>query len=156
MKKAIANKRIAFVNIVSALFIFLFVYTALNKFLAVEDLKFVLKDYPLIGSLSEVIAWGLPIIELFVSVLLLYPKSKLIGLFCSLLLMTGFTLYLGYMLTFTTDKPCTCGGMLQQLSWPQHIIFNISFIILSVIAIRLYISNSRKRDNLSEETAMLV
>jgi putative oxidoreductase len=139
-------KRTMIVDVISALFILLFVYTAINKFMAVNDLKSVLKDYPLIGSIPILVAWALPITELLVALWLFIPRFKLLGLYSSLALMTMFTLYLGYILSFTTKLPCTCGGMLQKLSWPQHLIFNIFFIILASIAIWFYKKPGRQKE----------
>lgn len=135
------------IEIVSSLLILLFVYTGINKFLAIDSLKFVLKEYPLIGSVPDLIAWGLPITELFVAILLFIPRTRLTGLYSSLILLTGFTLYLGYMLLFTSKLPCTCGGMLQKLTWPQHFIFNIFFILLTATGIWLF----KKRDAQKEQ-----
>jgi putative oxidoreductase len=148
MKKIIGLKPATIIDIISALFILLFVYTAINKFMAMNTLKFVLKDYPLIGGMPTLFAWTLPITELIVTLWLFIPRFRLLGLYSSLALMTAFTLYLSYMLTFTTKLPCTCGGMLQKLSWPQHLMFNIFFIALATIAIKLY----RKRGKQKEET----
>lgn len=133
----ISRKKNAIVEIVSALFILLFVYTGINKLISVNSLQIVLREYPLIGSLNTVIAWGLPFVELFIALLLFIPKTKRAGLYGSLLLMTAFTLYLIYMLAFTPNKPCTCGGMLQKLTWPPHLVFNLLFIILAIWGIRL-------------------
>lgn len=152
MKKVIGLKSTTVIEIISALFILLFVYTAINKFMAIKDLETVLKDYPLIGGMPTLVAWTLPIAELLVALWLFIPRLRLLGLYSSLALMTAFTLYLGYMLTFTTERPCTCGGMLQQLSWSQHLIFNIFFIVLALAAIRLH---NRKKSDLSNETAVL-
>lgn len=131
-------KRTTIVEAIAALYILLFVYTGINKIIAIDTLKYILKDYPLIGIYPTLIAWGLPVIELMVSVLLFIPKTRKVGLYSSLFLMIGFTSYLIYMLTFTTQLPCTCGGMLKELSWGQHLIFNIFFITLGVLGIRLY------------------
>lgn len=132
------------VEVVSALFILLFVYTALHKFLAYEMLGSVLEKYPLIGNFSNIITFGLPITELSISILLLIPKTRLIGLITSTALMLLFTLYIGYLFLFNSDMPCTCGGMLQELSWPQHIYFNSLFIILGFIGIWCYKMNTLK------------
>jgi len=134
----VVAKKTLIVEVISALFILLFVYTAINKFLVINDLKKVLKNFPLIGSFPQLIAWGLPICESIIALLLFIPRTKLTGLYSSLTMMTAFTFYLGYMLVFTPKLPCTCGGMLQKLSWPQHLIFNIFFVLLAIVAIRLY------------------
>jgi putative oxidoreductase len=126
------------IEVIAALFILLFAYTAYNKFLVLKDLRKVIKEYPLIGNFSELVAWGLPVTESIIVLLLFLPKTKRIGLICSLIMMSAFTLYLGYMLIFTPKLPCTCGGMLQQLSWPQHLMFNLVFILLAIWGLQLY------------------
>jgi hypothetical protein len=40
------------------------------------------------------------------------------------------------MISFDKNLPCSCGGIISKLSWKQHIIFNLFFIVLSVIGIR--------------------
>lgn len=52
-------------------------------------------------------------------------------------LMVAFTSYIIYIIMFNAQLPCTCGGMLEMLSWPQHLAFNITFILLGIIAIIL-------------------
>src|SRR5258706_16059953 len=138
-------KRNLVIEIISSLLILLFVYTGINKFLAIDSVKLVLKQYPLIGSMPNIIAWGLPITELVVAILLFIPRTRLRGFYASLLLMTAFTLYLGYMLIFTTKLPCTCGGMLQKLSWPQHFVFNIFFVLLSLAGIFLIKKQAKQK-----------
>ena len=140
-------KKSTIVEIISALFILLFVYTSLNKFMEVNTLKRVLIDYPLIGKFHNLIAYGLPVIEVIVSLLLFIPKTRKAGLYGSLILMSSFTLYLVYMLSFTTKLPCTCGGMLQKMSWPQHLAFNIVCVILALAGIWL----SRKQPSQRKE-----
>jgi len=141
----VIKRRNTIIEIVSALFILLFAYTGINKLISIDTLQFVLKDYPLIGGFPNLVAWGLPVTELIVVLFLFIPRTRKIGLYCSLVLMSFFTLYLIYMLIFTPNKPCTCGGMLQQLSWTQHLIFNGAFILLALLALRL--SRLRPRDN---------
>jgi hypothetical protein len=45
------------------------------------------------------------------------------------------------MILFAEHLPCNCGGVLQKMNWRQHLIFNLFFICLSLIGIRLYQSN---------------
>jgi hypothetical protein len=130
-------KRKTTVEVISALFILLFVYTAFNKFWGMDALQIVLKDYPLIGSISSIVAWGLPITETIIASLLFFPRTRLLGLYSSFTIMSLFTLYVIYMLIFAPHMPCTCGGMLQKLTWPQHLVFNLIFVALSIAGIRL-------------------
>jgi hypothetical protein len=134
-------------EIVAALHLLLFIYTGVNKFLALDDLRFVLKQYPLIGSFPEIIAWGVPLIELLVAGLLFVPKTKKLGLTLSAALMSVFTAYIVYMIIYVPKLPCTCGGMLQTLSWTQHIIFNLSFLFLAIVALRFYKKTELRKRN---------
>jgi putative oxidoreductase len=136
--RTVRIKNMLLVEIVSALFILLFVYTGINKLLSIDSLQKVLKDYPLLSGMPILVSWVLPITELVVAALLFIRKTKLLGLYSSWILMSGFTLYLLYMFAFAKDMPCTCGGMLQKLTWNQHLIFNIFFILLATIAIVAY------------------
>jgi len=58
-------------------------------------------------------------------------------LYYAFVLMTVFTLYIAYMLLFTPKLPCSCGGVLQQMTWKQHLLFNIGFTLLAAYAIWL-------------------
>lgn len=126
-------------DIIASFFILLFTYTSINKLYSINSLQLVLKRYPLIGhQWAAFTAWSVPVIELLVTILLFIPKTRLRGLQASFVLMLLFTLYVGYMLAFTNLKVCTCGGMLQALSWWQHLLFNIGCILWAATGIKLY------------------
>jgi putative oxidoreductase len=123
---------------ICTLFIFLFVYTAVSKFYSFTSFRYVLSKSPLIGSLKDDIAWAIPITELLIAGLLLLPRTKLLGLFASFVLMSTFTLYLVYMILFTADLPCSCGGIIGRLGWGTHLALNIILTFLSLTGIRTY------------------
>ena len=129
------KKRSTITETISAIFIFLFVYTALSKIFTFHLFAQTLKETPLIGGIAIYIAILLPAVELILSLLLLIPRTRRFGLYSTFALMLVFTLYLGYMILFTPQRPCTCGGVLEKMTWTQHLIFNIFFTILSLIAI---------------------
>lgn len=118
-----------------SLFILLFVYTALSKFHEFNSFKVVLGKSPFIKNKNEILAWCLPIVELIVAGLLFFPTTRRLGLYSSLVLMITFTLYIGYMIAFTPHLPCSCGGVIKQMSWKQHLLFNIFFTALAFIGI---------------------
>ncbi|MBN8880499.1 MAG: hypothetical protein J0I32_23345 [Sphingobacteriales bacterium] len=131
-------KRIFISEIIASLFILLFVYTSINKFLSIQTVTAIFKGYPLIGGMASLIAWILPISEFTIAVLLFFPKSRKVGFAGSIILLTLFSIYLGYILLFTDKEVCTCGGLLNQLSWPQHLLLNTLLIILAITAIKLH------------------
>jgi hypothetical protein len=130
-------KRNHIIEIISSLLIVLFVYTALSKLLDYTSFREVLSKSPLIGGKAAAIALALPIIEGLVSALLFVPRTRLWGFYSSAALISVFTLYLAYMINFTPKLPCSCGGVLKQMNWNQHLVFNIFFLVLSVTGLVL-------------------
>lgn len=126
------------IHAIAAVFIFLFTYTGLSKILNHSSFEATLHQSPVIKSVSPIVAWLIPATELIISLLLFFPQTRLKGLYASLILMIGFTLYIGYMLLFTPNLPCSCGGVIQTMSWKQHLVFNIFFILLAGISIWLH------------------
>jgi len=140
-------KRNLIIEIISSLLILLFVYTALSKLLDYAAFKNVLSKSPLIGGKAAIVALALPITEGLIAVLLFFPRWRLRGLYGSFAAMTIFTLYLAYMIIFTPKLPCSCGGVLKQMNWNQHLLFNIFFLLASLTGIVL----ERKRIRQEEE-----
>lgn len=142
-------KRNIIVEMISALFILLFVYTAINKLLDGASFETTLSKSPFLGNIAGTVAVGLPLTEMFIALLLLAPRSRRIGLYASATLMVLFTLYLSYMIAFTPKLPCSCGGVLKQMTWNQHLIFNLFFTGLAITGIWLskHPRNGQKQAN---------
>jgi hypothetical protein len=94
-------------------------------------------ESPLLAPIAKPIAWGLPWVEFIITLLLIIPRWRLKGLYASLALMILFTVYVIGLLLFDKKLPCSCGGILQEFSWPQHLAFNSIFVLLSIWAIVL-------------------
>lgn len=122
---------------IAYLFVLLFLYTAINKLWKIDSFERVLHVMPLIGSAANFIAAFVPAAEILIGVMLLVPLSKRAGMLAAFILMLIFTLYLVFMVIYAKDLPCNCGGVLSNLSWQQHIIFNIIFISLAFLALRI-------------------
>jgi hypothetical protein len=124
-------------EIISIALIVLFLYTATNKLFKLEPFESVLSKSPLIGNNAAVIALAIPSIEIIVSACLFFSRTRRIGFYASFILMSLFTVYIAYMLLFASKLPCSCGGVLSQLTWKQHLVFNIFFMIISLMGIYL-------------------
>lgn len=120
-------------DFIAAVLIFLFVYTASSKLFTIDQFKAVISVSPLLGDYASLLSWLIPSVELVVSLLIFLPFSRKYGLLFSSILMGIFTLYIAYMLLFSPDLPCSCGGVLKEMSWSHHLIFNIIFFFLSVL-----------------------
>ncbi|HUP12940.1 MAG TPA: MauE/DoxX family redox-associated membrane protein [Niastella sp.] len=124
-------KRNTVLDIISSLLIVLFIYTALSKLGSYNSFTTQLSKSPFITSYANIIAWSLPAVEILISLLLVFKGTRLYGLYASFFMMSLFTAYLIIMLNFSYHIPCSCGGVLQYLSWNEHIVFNTFFIIIA-------------------------
>ena len=129
------NKRTTITETIVILFVILFLYTGISKLMDYKVFKEQIAMSPILHSVAPLIAWTLPWIEFLVVILLIIPRWRLKGLYASLALMISFTLYIIYMLLFDKDLPCSCGGVIQLLSWSQHIVFNSLFILLALTGV---------------------
>ena len=129
-------KREMIKDIICALFVFLFVYTAITKFAEYDSFNVTLQQSPLVAGQSAVIAWLLPTIELTIAGLLLIPATKKTGLAASLVIMVVFTGYICYMILFTPKLPCSCGGVIKYMSWKVHLVFNLVWILLALTGLK--------------------
>jgi hypothetical protein len=125
------------IQIICALLVFLFVYAAASKLFDYTLFKMQLKNSQLIASYAGTIAWLLPIAELTIVVALTVTYTRLYGLYASLFLLLLFTFYITVMLLSGVNLPCSCGGIIRELSWQQHFVFNLLFIALSIAGIVL-------------------
>jgi hypothetical protein len=124
-------RRIITTEVISSLLIILFIYTSLSKLSAYDNFIAQLSKSPFITSYATAIAWSIPTVEILISLLLVIKKTRLIGFYASFFLMSLFTAYLIIMLNFSYHIPCSCGGVLQYLSWNEHIVFNSFFIVIA-------------------------
>jgi len=125
------------VEIISVLYMILFLYTGVSKLTDYNVFREQLIDSPVLSPVAKPVALLLPWTEFAVVLLLLYPPWRLTGLYASLLLMVVFTSYILVILSFSDHLPCSCGGIIQQLSWKQHLLFNSAFIVAAIWAILL-------------------
>jgi uncharacterized membrane protein YphA (DoxX/SURF4 family) len=126
------------IEIICLLYLLLFVYAAVSKLLDFENFKIQLGQSPLLSAFATPVAFGVPLLELLITLLLLFPKFRLMGLFWSFTLMVMFTAYIYIILNFSQFIPCSCGGILEKMTWNQHLVFNILFVLLAGIGIVLY------------------
>jgi len=117
-------KKITIIESITVIYTILFLYTGISKLMDFSVFKEQISESPIIKPFASLIAIGLPIFEILIVLMLIIPKWRLKGLFISLGLMITFTAYIIFILNFNKELPCSCGGILQQLSWPQHLILN--------------------------------
>ena len=128
-------KRSLLVNVIAFFFIFLFLYTGLAKLMEIKQFKEQLVSSPIVGSMAGLVAWALPIGEILLAIVLFIPIWRLKGLYISAILMILFTIYVVGILLIDSNLSCSCGGIVEELTPKQHLLFNTACIILSGVAI---------------------
>lgn len=126
------------IELISFLFILLFVYAAASKALDFPKFKVQLAQSPMLTAFSDWVAWFIPSIEILIAISLTIVKTRILGLYASLALMVMFTAYIVAILNFSYYIPCSCGGILEDLNWEEHLVFNIFFVLLALIGIVLW------------------
>lgn len=126
-----------FISITAYFFVLLFVYAAVSKILDFENFQVQIAQSPLLSTYAGFISYAVIIAELLFSFLLIIPRYRLYGLYGSLALMASFTIYIYLIIHYSEFVPCSCGGILEELGWEEHLIFNTGCIIIAVIAIYL-------------------
>lgn len=136
-------KRTTIIEIITVLNIILFLYTGIAKIMDYSVFKEQLAESPILSWAATPVALLLPWVEFLIVLMLIIPRWRLKGLYASLALMILFTAYIIALFSISTEMPCSCGGVIELLSWQQHIVFNIAFILLDICAIVLSKKNKR-------------
>ncbi len=123
-----------FIHITTTILVLLWSYAAISKLLTYQATRFQLLGHKLIMNHAGLIAWLIPAMELALVVLILWSHTRRVGLYASAALLAVFTAYIIYMFMYYPAKPCSCGGVLTALSWRQHIVFNLAFMVPALLA----------------------
>ncbi|MGI9650908.1 DoxX family protein [Chryseobacterium sp. RLHN22] len=124
-----------FIQTVSYFFILLFIYASISKLLDFENFQVQIAQSPLLSSYAGIVSYFVIITEFIIVALLLFPKSRIIGLYSSLGLMSAFTVYIYLILEYSEFVPCSCGGVLENMGWRQHLFFNAICVIACLVAV---------------------
>lgn len=122
--------------------IILFIYSGTTKFLAFDKFTQEMSLSPFFNkSLVPYTAFTVLTVELIIAGLFLLDKTRDFAFLMSITLLTVFTTYI-HLLLNSEFMPCSCGGILNQMDWGTHIIFNVAFILLATLG---YIFNYDKK-----------
>jgi putative oxidoreductase len=125
------------VAVTCALLILLFTYTAVSKLIDMYGFAYDMHNQPFPRWFSSALVYLLPALELAIALFLFFGRTRNAALWASLLLMGLFTVYSGLVLLNVFNRvPCSCGGVIKKLSWRQHTVFNLFFVVLISIAIK--------------------
>ncbi len=133
-----------FTSIAGALFVVLFAYAATDKLMHIREFRNHL-GVTFLSPMRGVIVWMAPAAELLTCLFLMVPAWRKMGLWSAFTLMIVFTAYIIVMLTAFDRIPCSCGGVINTLSWHEHLIFNTALILLAGGALLLHVKFDRKK-----------
>lgn len=143
MKALLSNKRTWILSHhyaiegISILFMALFALTAVDKLIHFGRFYTELGKSPFLAPYAMGVAWGTPIIELTVTLMLGINRWRLLGLYISVFLMSLFSAYIYLLLNYSYYTPCLCSAALENLSWEEHLVFNLVFLALAIIGVLL-------------------
>lgn len=130
-------KKSTLVEIIVILYMSMFLYTAFSKWSDYTMTREQMALMPLMTPIAHIVVWLLPATEIAIALLIFFDQTRKKGLVLATILMILFTIYIINMMLFYSHLPCSCGGFLTELSWPGHLAFNSTFILLGILAIRM-------------------
>jgi len=122
------------VEILAFMFIFLFMYAAVSKLIDIQKFRVQISQSPMLTNISGFISVFVPLIEIGVSVLMIFARTRLLGFIGFFALMVMFTTYIYIIMNYSEHVPCSCGGILQSMGWRDHLVFNSVFVALGGLA----------------------
>jgi putative oxidoreductase len=128
----------------SLAYIMTYVYAAVSKLLLFQVFVLQINQQPFDDKYTPLLVILIPMVEIMLTLMLIIPTFKRLGLYLSTGLMLCFTIYIVLIeLNYFGGVPCSCAGVIPSFTWPQHLIFNL--VLLAIGGIGIYIYESRDR-----------
>lgn len=126
------RKQEIFFNCAIFLTILLWVYTVGSKLAHFDQFRLQLIKQPFSREMANTLLYALPTIELVAIALLSINRTRFLGFCLSFGLLLAFTIYIALIIAnFYDHIPCSCGGILNKMSWRSHFWFNAFFIAIT-------------------------
>ncbi|QEC78856.1 MauE/DoxX family redox-associated membrane protein [Mucilaginibacter ginsenosidivorax] len=138
-------KKQAIQDSLSALLVLLFVYASFSKYADFKYFQQSMHRQPFPNWLVTSIIWMLPPLEIAIAGLLAFSRTRLLGLYAFIIIMSLFTFYIvAILLNLFPIVPCSCGGLIQSLGWLPHLFLNLFFILIAGLVLRMEFLNIKK------------
>jgi len=136
--------RLLALEIISAILVLLWIYTAGDKFADYESYRRSMYLQVFNEKILHILIPSLPFAELVEAGLLMSTRHRGYGLRFSALLMALFTgyvalVYFGYF----PERPCSCAGLFEKMSWGPHLLMNGLLLIITLVGLLL---NSKRKE----------
>jgi putative oxidoreductase len=119
--------------IITAIIAALFFYAAYNKLMDYDKSSHEMHNQVFPSFVASILTWLIPTLEIILMFGLLFPNTRMQALRASLILLIIFTIYIAIVMTGIFGRiPCSCGGILEDMSYGIHLIFNLFFIAIAI------------------------
>lgn len=116
----------------------LFFYAAFSKLMDYDKSVGEMRNQIFYTSIANILTWLIPSVELLLAFFLLFPSTRTIALWSSLFLLSAFTIYIAIVMSGVFGRiPCSCGGILKNMSYGTHLVFNLFFIANALLGLSL-------------------
>ncbi|TKC04219.1 MauE/DoxX family redox-associated membrane protein [Pedobacter frigoris] len=132
------KKKDILIELSCGLFIVLMLYAATSKLIDYSTFRIELGKSPVLTLFAKYVAWFIPVLEIVIALLLCLERTRLFALYAFVSIMTMFTAYITMILNYSSYIPCSCGGVLQNMNWNQHLIFNGCFALVACVVVLIY------------------
>ncbi len=135
--------------VISLFFAVLFSYAAMSKATGFKNFRDQLEQSPGLEGYGEPIAYSIIALHTVSAILLCYRPLRLWGLWITFGITTVFAGYVGGILLYSNNLPCTCIGLFEKMTWKDNLVLNIGLMItaltgmMTVKAARSKINNEK-------------
>lgn len=114
----------------------LFCYAALSKLLHYQQSENEMLNQIFPRPWALVFTWLIPSLELLLVIGLLWKTTQRVAMWAATLLLLLFSLYIALVMSGVFGRvPCSCGGILKNMSYGMHLVFNLLFMIVGIYGI---------------------
>src|ERR1700739_2515197 len=128
-------------HVVCGAFILLFIYAAVSKLIDFPEFRIQVGKSPMLTAFAPAVSIVIPVIEIGIAIMLAIRRLRMFALYAAFSLLIVLTTYIYIILHYSDYIPCSCGGVLQNMTWQEHFGFNLTFVALAIVAILIYSSD---------------
>ena len=126
------------VTTITSLLAALLFYAAMSKLINYEQSRSEMLNQVFPRSWTIILTWLIPTLEIIITFTLLFKQTLRYGLWAATVLLGAFSIYIAVVMTGVFGRvPCSCGGILKNMSYPTHLLFNLFFLTIAMLGIRL-------------------
>lgn len=126
------------IKIVAITLACLFAYAALSKLAEYEISHSEMRNQVFPNWIASILTWLIPSVELILAIMLVMQITRKTAVWASLFILSLFTVYIAVVMTGVFGRvPCSCGGILKNMSYGTHLIFNLFFVLLASLGLAI-------------------